>query len=49
MAAKWRAAAYTDRKIRRREISDVGNQSSFCPDPRRLAQPFGVGQSYANT
>src|SRR6266849_246388 len=48
----WRAAAYTgrnDRKNRRRGLSDVSNQSSFCPDPRRLAQPFGVGQSYANT
>src|SRR4030088_599334 len=31
------------------DSSDVSNQSSFCPDPRRLAQPFGVGQSYANT
>ena len=50
--AKWRAAAYTgrkDRKVRPRGLSDVSNQSSFCPDPRRLAQPFGVGQSYANT
>src|ERR1700688_3543669 len=50
MAAKWRAAAYTgrkDRKIRRRGLGDVSNQSSFCPDPRRLAQPLGVGQSYA--
>src|SRR5580692_9210595 len=50
--AKWRAAAYAgrkDRKNRRRGRSDVSNQSSFCPDPRRLAQPFGVGQGYANT
>jgi hypothetical protein len=50
--AKWRTAAHTgrkDRKIRRRGFIDVGNQTSFCPDPRWLAQSFRVGQSYANT
>ena len=49
IAAKDGPACRKDRKIRRRGLSDVGNQSSFCPSPRRLAQPFGVGQSYSNT
>jgi hypothetical protein len=36
-------------KISRRGLDIVGKQSSLCPDSRRVAQPLGVGQSYANT
>src|ERR1700733_2551697 len=52
LCSSWRVSSdprRKDRKNRRRGLSDVSNKSCFCSDPRRLAQPFVVGQSYANS